>query len=168
MCSFTHTHSLPLSLSLSLSLTLSHALAPALPNRLPPSTPHLPPRTPQRPPPRGFGRIIHSADQITVENGEFEIVPWPVQGHRPLDPDTGDEAGTTEGPFEVHWHGDFYYGTNLAIASSNYHYLDGLGAIPEKASHTPTPPPPPPPVAIAMAIAMARIHQRTPTRSTSG
>ena len=68
-------------------------------------------------------------------------MPWPVQGHRPLDPDTGDEAGTTEGPFEVHWHGDFYYGTNLAIASSNNHYLDGLGAIPEKASHTPTPPP---------------------------
>ena len=33
-----------------------------------------------------------------------------VQGRRQLDPGTGDEAGTTEGDFEVHWSGDFFYG----------------------------------------------------------
>lgn len=27
----------------------------------------------------GFGCIIHSADERTVEKGNFEILPWPVQ-----------------------------------------------------------------------------------------
>ena len=57
-----------------------------------------------------------------------------VQGHRTLDPGTGDEAGTTEGDFEVHWSGDFFYGKNLAVNTTNNVYLDGLGAPPEKAS----------------------------------
>ena len=60
----------------------------------------------------------------------------PLQGWRQLDPHTGDEAGTTEGDFEVHWQGDFFYGKNLAIASVNNTYLDGLGTVPESASHT--------------------------------
>ena len=46
---------------------------------------------------KGYGRIIHSKDEISVSNGNFEIKPWPVQGWRKLDPGTGDEAGTTEG-----------------------------------------------------------------------
>ncbi|GMH50116.1 hypothetical protein TL16_g00697 [Triparma laevis f. inornata] len=66
----------------------------------------------------------------------FEIVKWPVQGRRQLDPGTGDEAGTTEGDFEVHWSGDFFHGKNLAINTTNNVYLDGLGAPPEKASKT--------------------------------
>ena len=45
----------------------------------------------------GYGRIIHSRDEVSVPNGNFEIKPWPVQGWRKLDPGTGDEAGTTEG-----------------------------------------------------------------------
>ena len=49
----------------------------------------------------GYGRLISSADEISVEHGNFEIVPWPVSGWRSLDPHTGDEAGTTEGDFEV-------------------------------------------------------------------
>jgi len=28
---------------------------------------------------QGFGYVIHSADERTVENGNFEILPWPVQ-----------------------------------------------------------------------------------------
>ena len=72
-----------------------------------------------------------------------------------LDPHTGDEAGTTEGDFEVHWvrihtltqaithtyvtlepqAGDYFMGKNLAIASKNNTYLDGLGTVPENATH---------------------------------
>jgi len=47
----------------------------------------------------------------------------------------GDEAGTTEGNFNVQWKGDFYYAKNLAINTVNNSYLDGLGAMPEVATH---------------------------------
>ena len=53
---------------------------------------------------------------------------------RKLDPHTGDEAGTVEGDFAVHWCSDYFFGHNLAIASENNFYLDGLGAVPERAS----------------------------------
>eukprot|EP00966_Prymnesium_polylepis_P018755 431827-Prymnesium_polylepis.1 len=72
----------------------------------------------------GYGRLISHRDEITVENGNFEIVPWPVSGWRSLDPHTGDEAGTTEGDFEVWWQGDYFNARNLAIASINNTYLD--------------------------------------------
>lgn len=75
----------------------------------------------------GYGHLVHSPDDFCVENKTFEIVPWPVQGWRQLDPQTGDEAGTTEGPFEVHWQGDYFHGKNLAVATENNTYLDGLG-----------------------------------------
>jgi len=84
---------------------------------------------------KGLGWLVNSADEFTVEKKNFEITKWPVSGWRQLDPQTGDEAGTTEGFFNVRWHGDFFYGENLAIATENNHYLDGIGAIPEHASH---------------------------------
>ena len=31
----------------------------------------------------------------------YPLKKWPVSGWRQLDPDTGDEAGTTEGDFEA-------------------------------------------------------------------
>uniref|UniRef100_A0A7S0LM43 Ureidoglycolate hydrolase n=1 Tax=Coccolithus braarudii TaxID=221442 RepID=A0A7S0LM43_9EUKA len=82
---------------------------------------------------QGYGRLISTADEISVENGNFEIVRWPQPGWRELDPQTGDEAGTTEGNFEVHWSGDFYYAHNLAINTENNYYLDGISAPPELA-----------------------------------
>ncbi len=78
-------------------------------------------------------RLLTSRDEVTTEKGNFEIVKWPVQGWRALDPHTGDEGGTTEGPFQVSWTGDFYFGHNLAVATTNNRYLDGLGAMPEHA-----------------------------------
>ena len=84
----------------------------------------------------GYGRLMSAADEFTIEKRNFEIVPWPTQGWRSLDPHTGDEAGTTEGPFELHWEGDYFFGHNLAIATANNYYLDGLGAVPERASRT--------------------------------
>merc|ERR1719334_2607652 len=84
----------------------------------------------------GYGAIVHNPDEFTVEKGTFEIVPWPTQGWRKLDPGTGDEAGTTEGNFDLEWKGDFYYGKNLAISTSNNTYMGGLGTVPERASLT--------------------------------
>ena len=85
---------------------------------------------------KGFGLLISERDELTAEKKNFEIVKWPVSGWRKLDPNTGDEAGTTEGDFEVHWAGDYYMGKNLAINTTNNVYLDGLGCMPESASRT--------------------------------
>ena len=49
----------------------------------------------------GYGYLVDDVNDFTVESGNFEIVKWPTSGWRKLDPDTGDEAGTTEGDFEV-------------------------------------------------------------------
>ena len=49
----------------------------------------------------GYGYLVEDLNDFTAESGTFEIVKWPVSGWRQLDPDTGDEAGTTEGNFEV-------------------------------------------------------------------
>ena len=46
---------------------------------------------------------MSSQDEFTVAKKNFEIVTWPQPGWRKLDPNTGDEAGTTEGFFDVHW-----------------------------------------------------------------
>lgn len=81
----------------------------------------------------GLGCLVHDPDAFTCEKRTFEIVRWPQPGWRSLDPGTGDEAGTTEGDFEVWWEGDFFYGRNHAIATANNTYLDGLGAPPEQA-----------------------------------
>ena len=51
----------------------------------------------------GYGAIVHDPEDFTVEKGTFEIVPWPTQGWRKLDPGTGNEAGTTEGNFDLEW-----------------------------------------------------------------
>jgi len=81
-----------------------------------------------------YGRVLHSKDECSVERGNFEIKPWPVQGWRKLDPGTGDEAGTTEGAFHLWWEGDFYRGKNTAVATSNNCYLAGFGTMPENAN----------------------------------
>lgn len=83
----------------------------------------------------GFGHLVHSPDDFTTAAKTFEIVRWPRTGWRSLDPDTGDEAGTTEGNFHVRWEGDYYFAENLAVATTNNKYLDGLAVPPEQASH---------------------------------
>ena len=44
----------------------------------------------------GYWAIVHDPEDFTVAKRTFEIVPWPTQRWRKLDPGTGDEAGTTE------------------------------------------------------------------------
>lgn len=84
---------------------------------------------------KGYGRIVRSPEDFTTADKTFEIVRWPQPGWRALDPDTGDEAGTTEGNFHVRWDGDYYYAENLAVATTNNKYLDGLAVPPEVAQH---------------------------------
>jgi ureidoglycolate lyase len=74
----------------------------------------------------GYGRIVDSFTGAPVE-----IVRWPAQGWRPVDPDTGDQGGTTEGIFSFWWKGDMLHGRNDAVGDS---YLLGWSRDPREAS----------------------------------
>ena len=54
----------------------------------------------------------------------------PAQGHRPIDADTGDQGGTTEGIFVSEWQGDILYGRNEAVGG---HYILAYAEAPEAA-----------------------------------
>jgi len=81
---------------------------------------------------KGLGFVVEDPAEFTVEKKTFEIVPWPVKGWRPLDPKTGDEAGTTEGNFEIYWSGDCLYGRNTTIATTANQYLLGYAKDPQE------------------------------------
>lgn len=74
----------------------------------------------------GFGKLV--ADYATAE---IEIVTWPAQGWRPVDANTGNEGGTTEGIFEFRWQGQVLYGRNAAVNDS---YTLGWSCYPTEAS----------------------------------
>ena len=76
----------------------------------------------------GYGKLVDAPDDIDIE-----IVRWPAQGWRPVDPDSGDEGGVTEGTFKGEWRGDILYGTNDAVGG---HYVLGFATDPRKASET--------------------------------
>jgi hypothetical protein len=76
----------------------------------------------------GYGQLIDAVDDV-----DFEIVRWPAQGWRPVDEDTGDEAGTTEGTFECQWKGDVLYGTNQAVGGR---YILGYASEPADADES--------------------------------
>jgi hypothetical protein len=63
----------------------------------------------------GYGCLVDDPAQCRIE-----IVRWPQQGSRPVDPDSGDEGGTTEGVFASEWKGDVLYGRNEAVGG---HYI---------------------------------------------
>lgn len=48
----------------------------------------------------GFGKLVDD-----YASTKIEIVTWPAQGWRPIDPNTGNEGGTTEGIFKFRWKG---------------------------------------------------------------
>lgn len=73
----------------------------------------------------GYGRLVSDPSQEVVE-----IVRWPAQGWRPVDPDSGDEGGTTEGEFISEWKGDILYGRNAAVGG---HYILGYSTEPSQA-----------------------------------
>jgi hypothetical protein len=73
----------------------------------------------------GYGRLVDDSASC-----EIEIVRWPAQGERPVDPDTGTEGGTTEGTFVSEWKGDILYGRNDAVGG---HYILAYGDDPATA-----------------------------------
>jgi len=74
----------------------------------------------------GYGHLVSDPNACQVE-----IVRWPAQGTRPIDPDTGDQGGTTQGVFVCEWKGDFLYGRNEAVKG---HYILAYATLPEFAS----------------------------------
>ena len=73
----------------------------------------------------GYGRLVDDPGDCAIE-----IVRWPARGTRPVDPDTGDQGGTTEGVFVSEWRGDILYGRNEAVDG---HYILAYATAPEDA-----------------------------------
>ena len=71
----------------------------------------------------GYGYLVDEPNAVRVE-----IVRWPAQGSRPIDADTGDQGGTTEGVFVSEWQGDVLYGRNEAVGG---HYILAYAKAPE-------------------------------------
>jgi hypothetical protein len=74
---------------------------------------------------QGYGALLDDPEDCQVE-----IVRWPAQGTRPVDPDSGDQGGTTEGIFVSEWRGDILYGSNEAVGGE---YILGYAELPELA-----------------------------------
>ena len=73
----------------------------------------------------GYGHLVAEPKTCRIE-----IVRWPAQGTRPVDADTGDQGGTTEGVFVSEWQGDILYGRNEAVGG---HYVLAYAVPPEMA-----------------------------------
>jgi hypothetical protein len=74
---------------------------------------------------KGYGRLVTDPQEFPIE-----IVQWPAQSWRPIDPHSGDQGGLAEGEFALAWHGDTLYGHNGAVGDS---YLFGWSRWPETA-----------------------------------
>ena len=77
----------------------------------------------------GYGRLVDNPREFPIE-----IVPWPAQGWRAIDKNTGDQGGVTEGLFEFKWRGETLYARNHAVGDS---YLFGWSNWPEEAAAEP-------------------------------
>jgi ureidoglycolate lyase len=75
---------------------------------------------------RGYGALVDDPRSFPIE-----IVRWPAQGWRPVDANTGDQGGVTEGVFEFCWKGETLYARNNAVGDS---YLFGWSNWPEQAA----------------------------------
>jgi ureidoglycolate hydrolase-like protein len=73
----------------------------------------------------GYGFLVDDPARCAIE-----IVRWPAQGWRPVDPDSGDEGGTTEGVFVSEWKGGILYGRNEAVGG---HYVLAYATDPPQA-----------------------------------
>ena len=73
----------------------------------------------------GYGRLVHNPREFPIE-----IVPWPAQGWRAIDENTGNQGGVTQGLFEFKWQGETFYARNHAVGDS---YLFGWSTWPEEA-----------------------------------
>ncbi|HUN27945.1 MAG TPA: ureidoglycolate lyase [Steroidobacteraceae bacterium] len=73
----------------------------------------------------GYGCLVDAPRTFPIE-----IVPWPAQGWRAIDENTGNQGGIAEGLFEFWWHGDTLYARNNAVGDS---YLFAWSTWPEEA-----------------------------------
>ena len=73
----------------------------------------------------GYGRLVDDPAACQVE-----IVRWPARGARPVDADTGDQGGPTEGVFVSQWKGDLLHGRNEAVDG---HYVLAYASEPADA-----------------------------------
>jgi hypothetical protein len=73
----------------------------------------------------GYGEIVDDP-----ETHRIEIVRWPAQGWRPVDTNSGDEGGTTEGIFACQWVGDILKAQNHAVGGD---YVLGWSCLPSQA-----------------------------------
>jgi ureidoglycolate lyase len=77
----------------------------------------------------GYGCLVDEPKAFAIE-----IVRWPAQGTRPVDKNSGDQGGVTEGLFEFWWKGETLYARNNAVGDS---YLFGWSNWPEEAAASP-------------------------------
>ena len=66
---------------------------------------------------KGYGCLVDDPRTFPIE-----IVRWPAQGSRPVDLNSGDQGGVTEGLFEFRWKDGTLYARNNAVGDS---YLFG-------------------------------------------
>jgi ureidoglycolate lyase len=78
----------------------------------------------------GYGCLVDDPAKC-----EIEIVRWPAQGWRPVDANSGDQGGVTEGLFDFAWRGQTLFARNNAVGDS---YLFGWSTWPEEAGHAST------------------------------
>ena len=69
---------------------------------------------------KGYGYLVDVYDQCKIE-----IVTWPKRGWRDIEEGTGNEGGTTEGPFEAWWEQNILYGRNSAVEHKSEYDKDG-------------------------------------------
>lgn len=74
---------------------------------------------------KGYGALVAEPHGFPIE-----IVRWPAGGWRPVDANSGDQGGVTEGRFEFWWRGETLYARNDAVGDS---YLFGWSQWPEEA-----------------------------------
>ncbi|HTZ37207.1 MAG TPA: ureidoglycolate lyase [Stellaceae bacterium] len=74
---------------------------------------------------QGYGCLVAEPHDFPIE-----IVRWPAQGWRPIDANSGDQGGVTEGLFEFWWKGETLYARNNAVGDS---YLFAWSTWPEEA-----------------------------------
>ncbi len=79
---------------------------------------------------KGYGCLVDDPKTFPIE-----IVRWPAQGRRPIDLNSGDQGGVTEGVFEFCWKNETLYARNNAVGDS---YLFGWSVWPEDAGKRPS------------------------------
>jgi ureidoglycolate lyase len=75
---------------------------------------------------KGYGALVTDPQSFPIE-----IVTWPAQGWRPIDANSGNQGGVTEGLFKFCWKGETLYARNEAVGDS---YLFGWSTWPEEAA----------------------------------